>query len=165
MKEYSWFIAYTYPKAEKKVYSSLLRSGVNAFLPLTTQKRVWSDRVKLVEVPLFSSYVFVESSEQKLPVLSEINGISKFVRFNKEYAIIKREEIRAIKTFVEKGKNVEVYQDGLQEGQEVKVKQGPFIGLQGVLVRKGRKSRFIIEVEGLDRFISVDIPSKHLVPL
>src|SRR5512140_1670119 len=57
--DFHWYALYTRPRAEKMVYSRLEEGGIEAFLPLYKTLRKWSDRKKLVEKPLFSSYVFV----------------------------------------------------------------------------------------------------------
>ena len=53
----NWNVLYTAPRAEKQVKERIAALGVECFLPLHRTPRVWSDRVKIVEVPLFSSYI------------------------------------------------------------------------------------------------------------
>lgn len=62
-KETNWYVLYTFPRAEKQVKERLEREGIDCWLPLHRSPRVWSDRVKLVDVPLFNSYIFVHCAE------------------------------------------------------------------------------------------------------
>ena len=54
-----WYLIYTKPHHEKKVYTRLLERNINAFLPLTKRLRSWNDRKKYIDEPLFPSYVFI----------------------------------------------------------------------------------------------------------
>ena len=54
-----WFALYTKARAEKKLGLALDRLGIENYLPLISEKRQWSDRVKVIESPLFKSYIFV----------------------------------------------------------------------------------------------------------
>ena len=82
--------------------------GLNSFLPLCKMKRQWSDRVKLVEIPLFNSYVFVNTTLDQVPKLLGINGVSRFLSFGGEFATISEEEIEIIKKVVESKQQVNV---------------------------------------------------------
>jgi transcription antitermination factor NusG len=64
-----WFLIYTRPGWEKKVAELLERKHVQVYCPLTKAQKRWSDRKKPALFPLFSSYVFVFTSTDKLMVL------------------------------------------------------------------------------------------------
>ena len=55
---FSWYAVYTAARAEKKVKERLDQIGIENYLPLRTEYRVWSDRKKKVSVPLISGYIF-----------------------------------------------------------------------------------------------------------
>ena len=54
-----WYAVYTSSRAEKKVKERLEQAGVNCYLPLKTEFRMWSSRRKKVSVPLIPGYIFV----------------------------------------------------------------------------------------------------------
>jgi transcription antitermination factor NusG len=58
-----WFAIYTRPRWEKKVHKLLEEKGIECYCPLNKVHRKWSDRIKIVEEPLFKSYVFVKLTE------------------------------------------------------------------------------------------------------
>ncbi|WP_204268528.1 transcription termination/antitermination NusG family protein, partial [Escherichia coli] len=58
--EKRWHALYTKPRWEKKIDTVLLRKGVESWCPLQKVERQWSDRKKIIEDPLFKSYVFVK---------------------------------------------------------------------------------------------------------
>ena len=162
MSNYGWYVAYTYPKSEKKVRKKVEDAGFKSFLPLQKVRRVWSDRIKMIEIPLFPNYLFIHTSLAFIPSLTDINGVSRFVSFQNEYAKVKEKEISLIRKLVDKGEDVKVQFQKFCEGQQVKVKEGPFMGLQGLLVKEEGKNRFIIEIEGLKQLLSVSIATRYL---
>ncbi|HEV7622062.1 MAG TPA: transcription termination/antitermination NusG family protein, partial [Flavisolibacter sp.] len=48
-----WYAIYTRPRWEKKVNGLLIQKGIESYCPLNKVRRKWSDRIKLVEEPLF----------------------------------------------------------------------------------------------------------------
>ncbi|MBA4322955.1 MAG: antitermination protein NusG, partial [Odoribacter sp.] len=78
-EEEKWYALYTRPRAEKQVYQRLTDAGVETFLPLQKTFRQWSDRKKMVEKPLLSSYIFVKTKSKKFPVVYKTPGVVKFV--------------------------------------------------------------------------------------
>ena len=55
----NWFAVYTKPRSEKKLRSLLEKFSIESYLPLLRVKKKWSDRIKIIENPLFTSYLFV----------------------------------------------------------------------------------------------------------
>lgn len=84
---------YTRPCAEKTVHRRLEESGHTSNLPLKKTERQWSDRVKIVELPLIPSYVFVQCTNRHRPDIVRINGVVNFVFECGKPAIIHDEEI------------------------------------------------------------------------
>nr|WP_321521461.1 UpxY family transcription antiterminator [uncultured Macellibacteroides sp.] len=78
-KDTNWYVLYTFPRAEKQVKERIDKEGVTCWLPLHRSPRVWSDRVKLVDVPLFNSYIFVYCTETVLRSLIRIYGVVRIV--------------------------------------------------------------------------------------
>jgi transcription antitermination factor NusG len=65
--EEKWYALYTKPRAEKLVHQRLIEVEIEAFLPLQKTIRIWSDRKKMIEKPLLSSYVFVKTKTKFFP--------------------------------------------------------------------------------------------------
>lgn len=125
-----WYAIYTAPRAEKRVQERLNGLGVECWLPLHRSPRVWSDRIKIVEVPLFSSYLFVHCLEPELRPLLKVNGVSKIVYYDGAPAIVREKEIDAIRKFLSKAaENV------LCPGDEVEVICGTLKNISGKIQR------------------------------
>ena len=59
----NWYVIYTKSRYEKAVSEKLALSGIEVYCPLLKRKKLWSDRWKWVEEPLFRSYCFVHIEE------------------------------------------------------------------------------------------------------
>src|SRR5450755_782643 len=95
----SWFAVQTRPRYEKKVNAELQEKGMKAFLPLYSATHQWSDRRRLVHMPLFPGYVFVRiapSAHQRVAVL-QTNGVLSFVGVRNMGIPIPDSEIDAIR--------------------------------------------------------------------
>ena len=74
-----WLVLYTKPRNEKKVAERLTKNGFEVYCPLIKTLRQWSDRKKKVEIPMFSSYVFIHIDEKnrQLPLYDQ--GVMNYV--------------------------------------------------------------------------------------
>lgn len=131
-----WYVLYTTARAEKHVELKLQAEGVETYLPLHKCPRKWSDRVKMVEMPLFSSYIFVHTTDEKLRTLIRVNGVARIVYYNGKPAVMRQKEIEAIREFVQKAAEREC-EFGLSE--EVLVACGPLKDISGKIKKIGRK--------------------------
>src|SRR5215831_18607272 len=97
-----WYAVRTRPRHEKKVASELQEKGVTIYLPLLNQVRRWSDRRKVIQVPLFSCYAFVHSvlNLRLRVVLYGISGALGFVGPNNEAVPIPDTQIETIRTLM-----------------------------------------------------------------
>src|SRR5688572_31880878 len=98
-KEKNWYAVYTKPRWEKKVFKLLQKKEIISYCPLNKVSRKWSDRIKIVEEPLFKSYVFVHVTEDFLPQVRFVDGVLNYVYWQGKPARIKNEEIEVIQKF------------------------------------------------------------------
>jgi transcription antitermination factor NusG len=109
----------------------LTEKGFESYCPLNKVRRKWSDRVKLVEEPLFKSYVFVKVNEQDRSMVRMTNGAINFVYWDGKPAVIKEKEITAIKRFLDEYENVEARPVDLKVNQRVRVTNGTLMDKEG----------------------------------
>src|SRR5450755_3783860 len=105
-EEKKWFVVYTKSRCEKKVADLLTRKGIEHYCPLNRVQKQWSDRKKIVIEPLFSSYVFVHIDETEQTLMRTTDGVINFVYWLGKPAIVRSEEIVAIREFLNDYKNV-----------------------------------------------------------
>jgi transcription antitermination factor NusG len=162
-EELKWLAVYTQSRAEKKVFERLTKADFEAFLPLTTVVKQWSDRKKKVKVPLINSYVFVNTSRKNISSLLKIPGVVGVLKYLGKPAIIKDFEISNLKIIVNTIEEVELIdQIDLKEGVDVEVINGVFSGLLAKYITFSGKYRVIVELNTLKSFIAVNIPLKNI---
>ncbi len=135
-----WLAIYTRPRWEKKVNSLLLEKGVECYCPLNKVRRKWSDRVKVVEEPLFKSYVFVKVTDEDRTTVRMTPGAINFVYWNGKPAMIREKEIIAIKRFLDEYENVEAHRVDLQVDQRVRITDGTLMDHEGKVLDVRHKS-------------------------
>jgi transcription antitermination factor NusG len=135
-----WLAVYSRPRWEKKVNQLLIEKGFESYCPLNKVRRKWSDRVKVVEEPLFKSYVFVKVNEEDRTTVRMTSGVINFVYWEGKPAVIKEREINAIKRFLDEYENVELEPMDLQVHQRVKITKGPLMDQEGEVVDVKRKT-------------------------
>lgn len=147
----NWYVLYTSARAEKQVRERIAAKGIECWLPLHRAPRVWSDRVKMVDIPLFNSYVFVRCKDHELRELLKVYGVARIVYYDGRPAIIRQKEIDAIKEFLEQAAN-----HTLLVGDEVEILSGAFKNISGK-VKKINKKYLVLYLEQVGLSVSVDL--------
>jgi transcription termination/antitermination protein NusG len=143
----NWYVAYTAPRAEKKVAKRLDMVGIEYYLPTREEFRKWSDRYKKIIVPVFPSYIFVNVN--RVEYFSAINqsGMVKYVNFGGTPARINDNTIENIKKMLEFNPVLELYDKMPDIGERIKIPTGPLAGIEGKVLRLKGKTHFVLEVD------------------
>jgi transcription antitermination factor NusG len=145
----NWYVLYTKPRWEKKVYTLLTDKNIEAYCPLNKVRKKWSDRIKWVEEPLFKSYVFVKLAAEDLTEVRMINGVVNFVYWLGKPAIVKNKEIEIIRKFLNDHDEVWTEPIALQKDARVVIRRGAFMDKEARVVRvTNNKVRVLIESIG-----------------
>lgn len=152
----AWFALFTRHRHEKAVAWQISERGLEAFLPLYKTAHRWKDRVKELFLPLFPNYVFVLASPGQRGTALSTPGVYDFVRLSGVPAPIPPAEIDAVRRVVHQSLNAEPH-PFLKTGDRVRVKSGPLVGLEGILIRKKNFYRLILSVELLVKSISIEV--------
>ncbi len=164
--EKKWFALYTKPRWEKKVDSVLIKKGIEAWCPVQKVQKQWSDRKKIIEEPLFKSYVFVKVDETERTKVLMTDGVLNFVYHVGKPAVIRNEEIELIKKYLaEKEASISIQSlESLDENTRIKVNHGIFMDETGTVVRGGKKKVYV-KLESLGQVMIVEFPVEYLTPL
>jgi transcription antitermination factor NusG len=142
-----WQAVYVKPRTEKKVFERL-QKRFEVFCPIKTEKRQWSDRVKLVDVPLLPGYVFFKGEEaERVAILQDVQ-VTRSVFWNDKPAIIREEEIEALKEILVKYSEFEMRP--MNVGERAKVIAGPLSNATGSVAEiKGSKIKLKLDQLGV----------------
>ncbi|MGH9613012.1 MAG: transcription termination/antitermination protein NusG [Bryobacteraceae bacterium] len=152
----AWFALQVRSPFEQWLSVTLNEKGYEAYLPTYRSRRIWSDLVKEIELPLFQRYLFCRFDPfDRLPILKtpHVQGIVSICR---NPASIPDDEIESIRKLAASDRFASPW-PYLQEGQRVRVKHGPLAGLEGILTEFKSRYRLVVSVEILQRSIATEI--------
>src|SRR5215510_15103792 len=151
-----WYALYVKTRFEKVVAKNLRGKGYEEFLPLYRRTSRWSDRLKEIEFPLFTGYVFCKFNPfDRLPILT-IPGVNAIVGFGKNFIAVDEGELNAIRIVLKSGTYCEPW-PFLQVGQRVRVEYGPLAGTEGLVLMFKNSCRLVISINMLQRSVAVEI--------
>ena len=157
----NWYVIYTKSRSEKKVAERLSGLGYEVYCPLRKEVRVWSDRKKTVEVPVFSSYVFIRVDEiQRYKVLEE-PGVVNFVFWLGKPAVVRPNEIDNIRSFLDSYDNVRSRGIEVRTGDSVRVSFGQLKDKSGV-VTEVRSQTVVLQLEGIGFELFAEVDGRYI---
>jgi transcription antitermination factor NusG len=137
---------------------------VEYFLPLYESLRRWKDRRVQLQLPLFPSYVFVRITQRDRLRVLEIPSMVRLVGFNGLPTALPDDEMEAMRGALTRELRAEPH-PYLKVGRRARITNGPFVGLEGILLRKKGAFRVVLSIELIKRSIAVDVDSADVVPL
>ncbi len=162
VNEPRWYAAYTKPRNEKKAFERLMANGIETYLPIQRRLKQWSDRKKMIEEPLFRSYIFVRITQKDYYNVLNTYGIVRYVTFEGKAVPIPDKQIDLIKNLLEQDVEVEVLEETLEPGAKVEVKFGTLIGLTGELIEHKGKQKVVVRLEHISHSLVVTLPTNHV---
>lgn len=161
---FPWYALKVRTRGEAFISTSLRSKSYETFLPTFTESKVYSDRIKKVQAPLFPGYLFCRlDAERRLPIL-QTPGIEYIVSLERVPQPIPEEEIASILRVVQGGAVAKPW-PYLKNGDRVCVMYGSFSGVEGILVSEKGSDRLILSVNLLQRSVSVEIDRAWIQPL
>ncbi len=158
-----WFALYTKPKNEFKAEKQLLDMGIETYLPTITTIKQWSDRKKKVIEPLFKSYIFIYASQSERFLSVQARGIVKVVNFNGTPATIPNWQIENLKKMLINSPEAFVT-DLLKIGTLVKIIEGPFKGVEGIIAKSNNDDRILgVNIDLLNRSVIIHLPASSII--
>jgi transcription antitermination factor NusG len=152
-----WYAVYTKPRWEKKVHQLLSERGLEAYCPVNRIRKKWSDRIKWVDVPLFTSYVFVRVPETEQEKVRGVNGVVNFVYWLGKPAVIKDKEIEAIRNLLDEYREIRVEPFNFQANARVIVRRGVFMDKEATIMKViNNKVKVVIESIGYTLIAVID---------
>ena len=157
----SWFALYTMPQSEQSVRRLLDIRQIESFVPTYEVQRVWKNRQKVkLQRPLFPSYVFVRIDRGQRSIVLSSPGAIRIIGNRNTPMPIPDREIEFLQSESTR-KNIEPYLD-LVIGKRVRIRSGPMQGLEGTLVEKRNRLRFVLTVAMINQHAAVEMAADEL---
>ena len=148
-----WFVIYTKPNFEIKVAEGINSIGLNAYCPVYTEIKQYSDRKKKVTKPLLKSYVLVQLTDTDRVKVFSIPGVLRYVFWLGKPAEVRAKEIEILKTNLT-GSYDQVSISKLVKGKQYTIAAGPFKGQTGKVLDI-LKNKLRLELPSLGIFVTL----------
>lgn len=152
----NWYVLYVKPQNEKKVAERLSKGNIEVYCPLVKETKLWSDRKKTIEVPLFKSYVFVRLLEKERQMVFDFPGVVRYLFWLGKPAIVRDEEIEAIREWVSDDSVEEYILSEFTPGDRVSIKNN-LIGSKKAIVKEVGKNRVRLILEDVGLVINMRV--------
>lgn len=96
----NWFVLSVKRSQEKKVAEMLEKMNIEVFNPMIKEVKYWSDRQKIIQTPLFKSYVFVNMPEKYRGLVFGVPGVKRYLFLDGKPAMVRNEEVNIIRKWI-----------------------------------------------------------------
>jgi transcription antitermination factor NusG len=133
----NWYIIYTKAKCEKKVASIFTKKRIENFIPMNSKQATSGRKRKIVQKPLFESYLFANMEEHEIKKIKMLDGVVNLVYWKQNPAIIHKEEIEVMKDFTSHHEDITLERTKVNVNDVAKVIDGSTYSMDGnVLIVK-----------------------------
>lgn len=146
------------------MHATLSARGMDSYCPLNKVRKQWSDRIKLVEEPLFKSYVFVHVPEEDQTRVRMVDGVLNYVYWAGKPAVVKDKEIEDIRRFMNEYQDVQVRALDFQPEEKVLIRSGILMDKEAVIQRVLHHTVEVV-IESLGYKLVAQIEKTNLVPV
>lgn len=146
----AWYAVRTFSRAEKSVAARLGGAGIESYVPLVVQKRKWSDRIKVIESPLITCYVFVRTSADRMTDVLRTQGVVGFVKEEKVPVVIPAAQMENfMRSVLRVPCDVDFTVERIKKGSPVMVTRGPLMGMKGELAEYAHGHKMVIRLQSI----------------
>ncbi len=163
MTDYPWYAIRVRSNFEWTTANLLKQKGLPVFLPSYLSRRFWSDRVKVIERPLFPGYLFCRFDPRDwLPVVRTA-GVVNIVGAGGEFLPVDETELESVRRLLASGvpPMAHVF---LKIGQRVRIERGPLSGVEGILVADKGGFRLVVSITLLQRSVAAEVDAEWVRP-
>jgi transcription antitermination factor NusG len=159
-----WYAVRVRSNYERTVSTLLGHKDVEQFLPTYRSRRVWTDRIKVLDLPLFPGYIFCRIPLEQRSRVVTTEGVVGFVGAGRQPIPVSDAEIEAIRKIVLSNTPVQPW-PFLKIGQTVRINSGSLAGIEGILIRVKNSWRLVVSVALLERSVAVEIDTAYVSPV
>lgn len=163
-QQWPWFAILVRTGREKSANLLLENAGYECFLPVSKSTRRWSDRTKLIEVPLFPGYLFCRMNPHNRLTVLMTPGVMQIVGVGKTPIPVEEEEIEAIHRVQKSGLSAMPW-PYMQIGNVAQILEGPLRGLTGIIVKIKSGVKLVLSLSLLQRSVAVEVERNWVGPV
>jgi transcription antitermination factor NusG len=160
----NWYAVRVRSRCEKMASIALAARGYDVCSATVPCRRMWSDRIKEVELPLFPGYIFAQFAAGDRRSILMAPGTASVVGFGGIPYPAEDSEIEAIRRITESSAATRSC-PFLTVGSRVRVGKGPLKGVEGILTKVKNQNCLVVSVTILQRSVAVELDDSIVVPV
>lgn len=162
-EQVQWWVLYTLPRHEKELMRRLLGQSLSFYGPLLARRsRSPAGRMRTAHVPLFPSYVFLYGDTTERARALTSNCVSRWLAAPDGAALTR--DLRQIHRLIQSGAPL-TPEARLEPGARVRIRSGPLLGMEGVIVKRPGPLKLIVAVNFLQQGASLLIEDYQVEPI
>jgi transcription antitermination factor NusG len=154
-----WKVLFVKPRCEKKVAEHCLRHNIDFYLPIKEQVRVVQRQRRKVTLPLFPGYVFAVFPRRDRTTILQSHMVARILEPQRSMDLARSLVMirRALAIAPEL-----TPEPVLAKGMKVKIIDGPFMGIEGVVEKSISKIRVVLNIEMIGQSVAVSAEAGQL---
>jgi transcription antitermination factor NusG len=158
----AWWVARTKSRREKALANLLAREEIGYFLPLFRKRFRSCGRVRFSVVPMFPGYLFFIAARQERYQALRSGHIAQVIEVVDQEGLVR--ELRQIQDAICLDAPIEPF-PFVRKGQRVRVVEGPFMGLEGIIQKRKKVDRLVISVDAIQQSAALAISADWVEPI
>ncbi len=154
-----WFVLHTLSRQERAASLAAEAAGGQCYFPTMRRVTYYGHRRRVVEAPLFTSYVFLWGSAEHAYAAVHLKRVAQVITIHDQAQF--EQEIRQVRLATEGCAELSPYRFFVR-GRRVRVTAGPLEGLEGIVEYLKQQARLILKVHALGRALSLEIDASLL---
>jgi transcriptional antiterminator RfaH len=155
----NWYVLYLRPRCEKKLAEYCQIHGLSHYLPLRRETKIYQRRKVTVEKPLFPSYFFASFDGDGRTQVLKTNNVLRILEPSSRRKLL--HELAQVRKALRVDPTL-ITVSAIRTGRRVRIKGGPFLGVEGVVMSLKGKAKVCLNVEMIGRALAMDVDREYL---
>jgi len=154
-----WHVLYLRPRCEKKVAEFCRIHGLNYYLPLREETKIYQRRKVTVHKPLFPSYFFSSFDGEGRLSLLKTNNVLRILEPTSRRQLL--HELAQVRKALTVDPTLAAC-SAIKAGRRVRILGGPFAGVEGVIQSLKGQMKVCLNVDMIGRAVAVEVDREYL---
>ena len=155
-----WHVLHVKPRCEKKLSTQVgVLLGLALFLPLREETKIYQRRKVTVKKPVFPGYLFAAFTKQQQVEVLKTNQVVRVLEVVDQSGFLA--QLDQVRKALEVDPTLGAC-EAFQTGRRVRIRAGPFQGIEGVVQIVRGQARVVLNIELIGQAIPVEVDTAAL---
>ena len=154
-----WCVAYTKPRAEKKLSKYCNECGIKNILPTYKSVKKYLRKTLVFEKPYFPGYVFIHTKVKNQSQIKKSSYLVKILRVQEQKLF--QEQLDGVLKAIESGLDLFPVRS-LKKGVHVRIKRGPLQGVEGIVEKCETISKIYLMLDFIGQGVETEVNGDDL---